>query len=100
METQLSIPESIGIKSADLLCALGNLLDLAMEGCAVADSKTIRLTAVYDAPALTIVSTAPDAGQPKDPMLSRLAERYGGSLQSETKDGVQTVRLLLKEAVL
>ena len=43
LELQIQIPADIAISSADLVCVFGNLMDNALEACAQAGQKEVRL---------------------------------------------------------
>lgn len=107
---EVDIPSHIGITNVDLICALGNLLDNAVEACAAADKKQISLRAVYSAPYLSIKTgnPQPPAGTQKGrripelergigfTILNNLAEKYDGEFHSEAADGIFSVSLILK----
>lgn len=112
LTVRVQIPAEPGIRSSDLIVALGNLLDNAVESCRLSGSKKIALTAVLEKGYLLLETQNPAA--PADstkkrriPELERglgfhifeeLAARYDGRFTHSQENGVFTAALLLKSA--
>ncbi len=110
LSIQVQIPAEPGVRSSDLIVALGNLLDNAVESCRLSGCRKIALTALTEKGYLILETQNPaaPADSPKKrriPELERgvgfrifeeLAARYDGRFSHSLKDGVFTTSLFLK----
>ena len=104
LEVTLNLPENPSVTSIHLCSILSNLLDNAMNGAEAVGmpNPTIKLTSALQGDYLFLKTENPYSEQTKakalktkghgygSEILSRIAETYGGSYQTDTKDGVFT----------
>ena len=110
---RVQLPAETGIADTDLICALGNLLDNALEACSGQTGSEIRLSCAVRKGYLVIsLENPPEASTEKarhtdglergvgTRVLTHLAEKYGGSYTAETEQDLFRARLTLtaKEA--
>ncbi len=118
LDAEVSLPVETGISNPDMICALGNILDNALEaGRGMADPH-VMLKAGYKKPYVSISCRNPvkrplanaSVKQKKIPELERgigltilqdLAEKYDGQLEAEAVPGEGSFKttLILKEAM-
>jgi hypothetical protein len=111
VDADVVLPHDVGVTSADLVCAFGNLLDNAAEACTMADDKCIKLRAFAKGGYILIdtVNPVPHGKREKTRripdmergvgfhILSELSEKYDGEFTSCVRDGRFYVSLTLKE---
>ncbi len=110
LKLSVSLPKRSRIANSDLICALGNLLDNAVEASEETGNKSIWLNMRYDAPYLCVETQNPCPAAPKKKKrripelergqgfaaLLRLAEKYDGAFLTEQQDGTFTASLSLR----
>jgi hypothetical protein len=111
VDADVVLPYDVGVTSADLVCAFGNLLDNAAEACTMADDKCIKLRAFAKGGYILIdtVNPVPHGKNEKTRripdmergvgfhILNELAGKYDGEFTSCVRDGRFYVSLTLKE---
>ena len=114
VQADVSLPVELPVSNTDLIVALGNLLDNALEACSGIPDAQITLRAHMDKGYLVIQESNPvRARQPqgKKPrripelergvgfrVLSSLAAKYDGSFRHTCENDTYTVTLLLRAA--
>ena len=112
MQIQVRVPAYTGIPDSDMVVALGNLLDNAVEACQAAGRKQIALSVHMDKGHLHIeernpAPAAPNSRKRRIPELERgigfhilqeLAGTYDGSFHISMEQGDFTASLILKGA--
>ncbi len=114
VQADVSLPVELPVSNTDLIVALGNLLDNALEACSGIPDAQITLRAHMDKGYLVIQESNPVcARQPqgKKPrripelergvgfrVLSGLAQKYDGSFRHTCENDTYTVTLLLRAA--
>ena len=114
VQADVSLPVELPVSNTDLIVALGNLLDNALEACSGIPDAQITLRAHMDKGYLVIQESNPvRARQPqgKKPrripelergvgfrVLSGLAQKYDGSFRHTCENDTYTVTLLLRAA--
>ena len=110
LDADIELPADLNIRDADLISALGNLLDNAEEACRNVEDKHISLSAKLNGEYLVITTENPcsDIAQPKVrriPEMERgvgfhimqeLAEKYDGEFEYKNNNNVFCVSLILK----
>jgi sensor histidine kinase regulating citrate/malate metabolism len=59
LETEIRLPAETGITNPDLICALGNILDNALEACRDLDQGKVTLKTNYNKPYVSILCLNP-----------------------------------------
>lgn len=115
LDSEITIPYNLSLKSSDLVAILGNLLDNAIEASSKADKKYIRFRATYDKGTILIVVSNSYYGElkfegntykttKKDDTASHgiglksiksIVEKYNGEIKVTHTDTEFSVRILL-----
>ncbi|MGN0488219.1 MAG: sensor histidine kinase [Ruminococcus sp.] len=115
LDSEITIPYNLNLKSSDLVAILGNLLDNAIEASSKADKKYIRFRATYDKGTILIVVSNSYHGElkfegntyqttKKDDTASHgiglksiksIVEKYNGEIRVTHTDTEFSVRVLL-----
>lgn len=109
LELRVQLPAHTGIADSDLVCALGNLLDNALEACAGQTDAGVTLSCAC-AKGFVVISLENPVGarRPEDPqrgvgtrVLNHLADQYHGSYRAGAEGQLFRARLTLeaKEAI-
>ena len=111
LDLDVELPAKTGIPDADLISAIGNLLDNAEEACRASAGECISMSAKLSGEYLVITTENPyDDSQPQQrkrriPELERgvgfhilreLAEKYDGEFTSQPDGGIFRTSLILK----
>ena len=111
LDLDIELPAKTGIPDADLISAIGNLLDNAEEACRSTADRRISMSAKLSGEYLVITTENPYAGEhPQQrkrriPELERgvgfhilreLAEKYDGEFTSQPDGGIFRTSLILK----
>lgn len=95
LQTQLDLPEKLGIEPLHLCSIFSNLLDNAIRGCAGMEKPTIELSSAAAGDYLLLRTVNP-SGPPKAPekgrgygskILKELGEKYGGGYETGYENG-------------
>ena len=106
----LALPEHPGVTTPELVCALGNLLDNAVEACEKLNGPMIILTVCMDRGYLRLEVSNPTEEKRKQKaerisglsrglgqkILLQLAESHDGYYEAGEEDGTYHARLFLK----
>ncbi|MBQ9814264.1 MAG: sensor histidine kinase [Lachnospiraceae bacterium] len=113
LELEISLPLDTGVSNPDIICALGNILDNALDECKEMDEAQVRLKTGFKNPYLSIWSTNPvkdaegkraekkrripemDRGLGMS-ILKDLADKYDGRLEAGLKENRYETSLILK----
>ena len=114
LETEIRLPAETGITNPDLICALGNILDNALEACRDLDQGKVTLKTNYNKPYVSILCLNPlrqqdmnDIKHKRIPELERgigltilqdLAEKYDGQMTAGPEGETFKTSLILKGA--
>lgn len=104
LELRVELPADTGIADTDLVCALGNLLDNALEACAGRQAAAVKLSCAR-AKGFVVISLENPVGvpHPEDPqrgvgtrVLNHLADKYHGSYRAGAEGELFRARLTLE----
>ena len=104
LELRVQLPAHTGIADTDLVCALGNLLDNALEACAGQRDAGITLSCAC-VKGFVVISLENPVGtpRPEDPkrgvgtrILNHLADKYHGSYRAGAEGELFRARLTLE----
>ena len=112
LDADVTLPAETGVSNPDMICALGNILDNALEACRELDDPHVMLKIRFKVPYVSIACVNP-VKQPRDnvavkqrrvPELERgiglsilrdLAEKYDGQMTAEPGEGRFETTLIL-----
>ena len=104
LELRVQLPAHTGIADTDLVCALGNLLDNALEACTGQRDARITLSCAC-VKGFVVISLENPVGtpRPEDPkrgvgtrILNHLADKYQGSYRAGAEGELFRARLTLE----